>query len=45
MQYEESIFISASSEKIFLTYSDVSGWSSWDEEVESSSSLGSSKKE
>jgi len=43
MQYEESISISAPAEKIFLTYSDVSKWPSWDKEVESSSLVGEFK--
>ena len=37
MQFEEQILISAPVEKIFSLYANVSGWSSWDSDVKSSS--------
>lgn len=37
MQFQEQIAISASAEKIFTLYENVSGWSSWDPDVKDSS--------
>lgn len=40
MQFQNEISISASAEKVFSIYTDVSGWSSWDPEVRASSIVG-----
>lgn len=37
MRFEEKIIIKSSPEKIFSAYENVSGWSIWDPEVQSSS--------
>ena len=37
MQFEEEIVISTTADKLFSLYADVSGWSSWDPGVRSSS--------
>ncbi len=37
MKFEERILINAPIEKLFSLYTDVSGWSSWDPDVKSSS--------
>lgn len=37
MQFEEKIIINAGADKLFALYANVSGWSSWDPEVKSSS--------
>lgn len=37
MQFEEQILISAPVERIFAIYANVSGWSSWDPDVKTSS--------
>jgi hypothetical protein len=37
MKFEEQILISAPVEKIFSLYANVSGWSSWDPDVKTSS--------
>jgi hypothetical protein len=37
MKFEERILINAPVEKLFSLYADVSGWSSWDPDVKSSS--------
>ena len=36
MQFEEKVLVSASAEKLFSFYANVSGWPSWDTEVKSS---------
>ena len=41
MQFEEKILISASAEKLFSLYANVSGWPSWDPDVKSSAIYGS----
>jgi hypothetical protein len=37
MQFEEKTLISAPIEKVFSLYANVSGWSSWDPDIKSSS--------
>jgi Polyketide cyclase / dehydrase and lipid transport len=41
MQFEEKVDITASAEKIFAFYADVSSWASWDPDVKEASIEGS----